>query len=108
MESETQTAQKPSKKHETAEAPVAESQKDKRPKAEAVKTERSAEDDLAPMPMPILDASDDTPVSNLYVPADIGRKMRAGEKVGRVHINPVTGQRKPASPDQRGREEMRA
>ncbi len=38
----------------------------------------SEEDDLAPMPMPVLDASDDTPVNNLYVPADIGKTMRPG------------------------------
>ena len=40
--------------------------------------EKSEDDGLAPMPMPILDASDDTPVNNLYVPADIGKNMRQG------------------------------
>ena len=90
-----------------------ESKKDKREKHAEGKEEKepSPEDDLAPMPMPVLDASDDTPVSNLYVPADIGRKMRAGEQIGRVRVNPaqgqgtrpVAGQRVNApAPDQRG------
>ena len=41
------------------------------------------DDELAPMPMPILDASEDTPVNNLYVPADIGREMRGGAPIRR-------------------------
>ena len=48
-------------------------------KAEKSLGEEGSEDDgLAPMPMPVLDASDDTPVNNLYVPADIGKTMRPG------------------------------
>ncbi len=69
--------------------------------------ETNEEDDLAPMPMPVLDASDDTPVSNLYVPADIGRKMGSSAPVGRVRVNPsqpgarqMPGQRTPSAPDQ--------
>ena len=54
--------------------------------------ETDDEDELAPIPMPILDASEDTPVNNLYVPADIGREMRAGAPARRP-VSPQNGQR---------------
>ena len=54
------------------------------------------DDGLAPMPMPVLDASDDTPVNNLYVPADIGKTMRSGAPMQRKPQAPSVNSYKPS------------
>ena len=101
-ETDSKKASENKKKEKVSEAPIEEAPKkrEKHPARREGSNGENAdgEDELAPMPMPILDASEDTPVNNLYVPADIGREMRGGATIRRP-MPTQNGQRPVSAPN---------
>ena len=86
-EKEQKKNEKEAEKEAPAEDHPAEQPRVRRKRSRSEEKNTEDEDDgLAPMPMPILDASDDTPVNNLYVPADIGKNMQQNPASHRVTV----------------------